>query len=987
MPPFSKPETVLKQAEGLVSVGQTPAALQSLTEMFNSKRFRSTPVASLEPIMMRFIELCVELRKGRTAKEGLMQYKNITQNTSVQSIENVINAFIQLANAKVVDAQVKADKAIEVLDVDDLEASESPEDVLLGAVSGDQNKDRTDRALVTPWLKFLWESYRSALETLKNNARLEAIYQSIALQAFNFCLSHRRKVEFRRLCETLRLHLATVAKYSHQTHSVNLSDPDTLQRFLDTRFAQLNTSVELELWQEAFRSIEDIHNLLTMSKKPPKPSMMINYYEKLYKIFMTSGSILYHAAAWSKYFAILRTSGKQDEEMERVAGFVLISALAVPVMSDSGEDGEDTKGKHARLTTLLGLSKIPTRASLLSDAFARNVLKLSPRPLLDLYDLLEVQFDPLGLCDHATAILDRLSVSEEFTPYLPHLRRVILSRLLSQLSQVYSSLSISYLLDLVSPLNRHLSADGDRFDQENLEAFIMSAAKRGELFIRLNHSSGSILFVDDAFSIGSGSGSSKVQPSPGKLVRSRLSHLAECLHNVVRYIDDAPDTARGQLQAAHSAFKAEQQALQTRRSIVARRRELQAELVARRQNEERSQQAEMTLRAQEDAQRKKRAEALKEAQERAKAEMERKRKEENVKIVSSLLDRGVSIDADITALDTEQLVQLQVEHMDKERRELNERLRVIAKRMDHIERAFRKAEIPLLVDDYARQQAEDRAAFEASRQGTIDSARAMHQEKIDTKRRLSRILPDYRAYMQSLGQDRRDDYNRRFNTATSKILEEKTRRRNEILKQREREAEQRAEEERIRREKEEAEARAREEREAEERRRREAEDAARLAAETKQREEEERVKQLRKQREAERAEAAEVARRQREREEEAERRRQARSSGTGPASGGAGGGDVWRRSQRPAEGSPGTRPSQQPQSRYVPPGARGSEGGSSVGRPGGGGWRERERLREESGRPGTPGRQSPAPQDDDGFQQVKPRPSTGAYRPPGARNR
>ena len=178
MAPFSKPETILKQAEGLVSVGQTHAALQSLTEMFLSKRFRSTPLASLEPIMLRFVELCVEMRKGRVAKEGLMQYKNIAQNSSVASIEVVVNRFIQLSDAKVQEAQEKADKAVALTDVDDLEAMETPESILLGAVSGDQNKDRTDRALVTPWLKFLWESYRTALETLKNNARLEVIYQA-----------------------------------------------------------------------------------------------------------------------------------------------------------------------------------------------------------------------------------------------------------------------------------------------------------------------------------------------------------------------------------------------------------------------------------------------------------------------------------------------------------------------------------------------------------------------------------------------------------------------------------------------------------------------------------------------------------------------------------------------------------------------------------------------------------------------------------------
>jgi hypothetical protein len=164
------------------------------------------------------------------------------------------------------------------------------------------------------------------------------------------------------------------------------------------------------------------------------------------------------------------------------------------------------------------------------------------------------------------------------------------------------------------------------------------------------------------------------------------------------------------------------------------------------------------------------------------------------------------------------------------------------------------------------------------------------------------------------------------------------------------------------------------ERLAEEERKREAEETAKVAEEEK-----------RKKREQERAADMERIRKQREREEEAERRRQARSSTT-PA---VNPGEAWRRGPPRAEPAPSTRPTPTGGSRYVPPGARASEAGGG-GRPGG--WRERERMKEEANtsRPTTPSRQSPALPDEDGFQTVnRPRPSasTGTYRPPGARNR
>lgn len=78
-PVFAKPENALKRADELIAVGQKGAALRALHDVLSSKRHRAAWTKVIESLALRYVELCVDLRKGRYAKDGLIHYRNICQ--------------------------------------------------------------------------------------------------------------------------------------------------------------------------------------------------------------------------------------------------------------------------------------------------------------------------------------------------------------------------------------------------------------------------------------------------------------------------------------------------------------------------------------------------------------------------------------------------------------------------------------------------------------------------------------------------------------------------------------------------------------------------------------------------------------------------------------------------------------------------------------------------------------------------------------------
>jgi hypothetical protein len=105
---FQRPENALKRAEELQRVGQKTAAVLALHDVLTSRRHRAW-IKGLEDIVYRFIDLCVEERMGRYAKEALMQYRNTCQNVNINSLEEVIKYFLKKATERAEEAQAKAD--------------------------------------------------------------------------------------------------------------------------------------------------------------------------------------------------------------------------------------------------------------------------------------------------------------------------------------------------------------------------------------------------------------------------------------------------------------------------------------------------------------------------------------------------------------------------------------------------------------------------------------------------------------------------------------------------------------------------------------------------------------------------------------------------------------------------------------------------------------------------------------------------------------
>jgi translation initiation factor 3 subunit A len=428
--------------------------------------------------------------------------------------------------------------------------------------------------------------------------------------------------------------------------------------------------------------------------------------------------------------------------------------------------------------------------------------------------------------------------------YVLPLQQVILTRLFQQLSQVYESVELKFVYELAQ------FPDPFKVTSGVIEKFIMNGCKKGDLAIRLDHSSGILTFDSDVFSSakalhpGSAAGSAesdkssvqRLQSTPAEIVRSQLTRLAKTLYITCQYVDPSFNTSRQQSKAAafsRAKAGAEQEHQETlaRRAIIEKKKELASDALQKKQKEEETRKR---LHAQQLQEREatRLAEEQKSRERKRMADEQRRVKQETLAKEVEELKKHKNIDlegVDIEDLDSDRLRMLRIEQLAREKNELHNSLRITGKRIDHLERALRKEEVKLLPKDYDAQREMDRAAYDKTKEETLREAERKHKDDVALKHRLTRLVPVYEQFRKGLQERRHDEFEKRRKNADREL--------ENAIQKRKRDA--REAKARERREREEAERRQREE---EERLAKEAELKAAAEAERKQRLAEEKTK-------------------------------------------------------------------------------------------------------------------------------------------------
>lgn len=131
---------------------------------------------------------------------------------------------------------------------------------------------------------------------------------------------------------------------------------------------------------------------------------------------------------------------------------------------------------------------------------------------------------------------------------------------------------------------------------------------------------------------------------------------------------------------------------------------------------------------------------------------------------------------DLKKLDVDQIAAKEAEELQKERRELQAKLKSQEKKVDYFERAKRLEEIPFLQTALKEKQIQDQNFWEQQENDRIEAAIEERRLAVTTKDRLSRVIMDKNDFLAKLKSDRKQIYDARMSDFEKLLSKERKKR-------------------------------------------------------------------------------------------------------------------------------------------------------------------------------------------------------------------
>lgn len=409
-----------------------------------------------------------------------------------------------------------------------------------------------------------------------------------------------------------------------------------------------------------------------------------------------------------------------------------------------------------------------------------NVVQLSAPQFQNLYKWLEIDFNPLNLCNNVQSVIDYIN-SDENSPliqYIESLQDVTLVRLVRQISQVYQSIEFKRFLELAKFANTY-----------KLERILVDCVRHNDMQITIDHKSKCVHFGTDLSESHREDhpDGPTLQSMPSEQVRSQLVNMSIVLHRAIAAINPNRKKAEREklridmVQNYHDNKVREHQNILIRQKLIEDRKEYIERMNTEREEEEYRRQEE--LQRQQKIAEQKRVEQEMEERERKRMEneLEKIRTDTAKKRITEIsqMSHGhqlLKIIEEKGTIDPDDIAREEQNALIKERKELQAKLKSQEKKVDYFERAKRAEEIPLIEKYLEEKAVQDKVFWESQEKSRIENAVAERENAVAQQDRLKRMYPDRDAFLDQLKAERKSMFLEKLKRFNETLEEERKRR-------------------------------------------------------------------------------------------------------------------------------------------------------------------------------------------------------------------